>query len=51
MPPISDEVVEPLPNFKKWGGIVAPPPILSAGGGLNLQPNFQKGMAWKDLNF
>ena len=33
---------------------VLPPPFLQgvgAGGGLCLQPNFQKGAAWQDLNF
>ena len=29
-----------------------PPPFLQGrGGGVSLQPNFQKGGAWQDLNF
>ena len=32
--------------------IVGTPPLSAgAGGGLSLQPNFQKGGAWQDLNF
>ena len=39
-----------LYQILKNGGALLHPATLSAGG-VNLQPNFQKGMAWQDLNF
>ena len=51
MPPISDEVVEPLPNFKKWGGIVAPPPSYLQGGGWTSNQIFKKGWLERTSTF
>ena len=37
-----------------WGGVRGGHtvyPLSAGGGGLNLQPNFRKGVAWQDLNF
>ena len=31
--------------------VVDTPPFLQGGWGLSLQPNFQKGEVWQDLNF